>query len=76
MFDLSTPANIAQIISVIVPAVSAIVVWRHKNCHIPRCHKIGRFEVDGTTAWVCDKHHTEEHHDWLRRQHPEDRLTH
>lgn len=33
----------------------AAAVWRRHNCHQPRCLRIGRHVVDGT-SW-CGKHH-------------------
>ena len=35
--------------------VMAIVNWRHKNCHVHWCWRIGRFQAGQWT--VCNKHH-------------------
>lgn len=35
------------------------LVWRHLNCHEPRCKRIGRFHVEtpGQRWLVCKHHH-------------------
>jgi hypothetical protein len=36
------------------------LVWsvvRHYNCHQPRCWRVGRLPVPGTSYVVCRKHH-------------------
>jgi hypothetical protein len=32
---------------------------RHHNCHEPRCWRIGRFPVEGTSWTACKQHHPE-----------------
>lgn len=32
-------------------------LWRHTNCHQPRCWRVGRLPVQGTAYRVCRHHH-------------------
>ena len=32
-------------------------LWRHNNCHEPRCLRIGHLPVQGTAFKVCRRHH-------------------
>lgn len=46
--------------SVLIPPVLTatpivLVQLRHKNCHQPRCWRLGRFEADGYK--LCSIHH-------------------
>ena len=77
--DLSTAANVAQILSVIVPAVFAFVTWRITVCHVTLCHRHGRNKVAGTSVMVCNKHHTKEWHEKIYKHvqtHHPDRMAH
>ena len=38
-----------------IAAVYAIL--RRNNCHQPRCWRLGRFPVEGTTWNACHRHH-------------------
>jgi hypothetical protein len=41
-----------------VPIIlGALAYLRHRNCHVKRCHRIGRFRVEGTPWTVCARHH-------------------
>lgn len=37
-------------------AVIAFILLRHHNCHVARCWRIGRHQVDGTSFTVCRRH--------------------
>lgn len=78
-FDLGTWANLAQILSVIVPALAFSVAYRHKNCHVPWCPRIGQHPVEGTAFKVCTRHHTRKTHLRMKAIHDfyhSDRLAH
>lgn len=34
-------------------------VFKHHNCHVKRCWRLGRFAVAGTPYKVCHRHHPE-----------------
>jgi hypothetical protein len=34
----------------------------HRTCRVPYCFRLGEHPVKGTTAKVCSRHHTLEHH--------------
>jgi hypothetical protein len=36
---------------------SAVVLYRHHNCHEPRCARIGRVRVDDHGTLSCFRHH-------------------
>jgi hypothetical protein len=36
--------------------VGAVALWRHHNCHIQRCPRLGR-QVAGTPYVACPRHH-------------------
>jgi hypothetical protein len=38
-------------------AVIGWVLLRRHNCHQPRCWRMGRFPVEGTTWTACHRHH-------------------
>ena len=38
-------------------AGGALIVYRHKNCHVHRCWRLGRHPVDGTPYVTCRRHH-------------------
>jgi hypothetical protein len=38
--------------------VGIIATWRHHNCHVKGCARLGR-RVDGTPYLACPKHHPE-----------------
>ena len=68
---LGTGANVAQILSVIVPAI----IYKMLQCHVPWCWRHGKIKVPGTHYKVCPKHNTKRHHEWMfarhRRLHPD-----
>lgn len=35
--------------------------WRHRNCHVKWCVRLGRHQVEGKTWIVCRKHHKDDH---------------
>ena len=39
---------------------SIAAVWRHHNCGVQGCWRIGRHRVAGTTHTVCRRHHPED----------------
>ena len=38
-------------------AAAVYVNLRHRNCHEPRCWRLGRFPVAGTPWATCRRHH-------------------
>jgi hypothetical protein len=38
--------------------VGILAIWRHHNCHVKGCARLGR-RVDGTPYVACPKHHPE-----------------
>lgn len=34
-----------------------LALWRHVNCHEPKCPRVGHLPVEGTTYKVCRRHH-------------------
>lgn len=61
--------NIIQDVSGIV----ALYALRKFNCKVPRCWRIARHQVEGTTYHTCSKHTTAEFHDALIVQHADER---
>jgi hypothetical protein len=43
--------------SAIAISFHAAASYRHKNCHVHRCWRIGRHRIGGTPYVVCRKHH-------------------
>ena len=35
----------------------AYAIFRHHNCHVKHCWRVGRRAVEGTTYVVCHRHH-------------------
>lgn len=48
---------------------SLIGVYRHHNCTVKRCPRIGKHPVDGTPYKTCHRHATQVHHDRLHAEH-------
>lgn len=51
---------------------AAIGLYRKHNCHVHRCWRIGKSQIDGTPWVVCHKHHpagkpTQTHMDALKQ---------
>lgn len=44
-----------------VPSIAILVmaggVWKHVNCHVDGCPRIGTHHVPGTTFKTCRRHH-------------------
>ena len=38
---------------------AAIGIYRKHNCHVHRCWRIAKQQVEGTTWMVCHRHHPE-----------------
>lgn len=36
---------------------AAFTIWRRHSCHVRRCWRVGRQQIDGTTWHVCHRHH-------------------
>ena len=41
----------------VVFAIHTAADYRHKNCHVRWCPRIGRHEIRGTSWKVCNRHH-------------------
>lgn len=54
-------AAVSGVLPIIVASLGfsgAIVgVWRHVNCHVEGCPRVGRYGVEGTPYKVCKPHH-------------------
>lgn len=54
---------------------TVIGLFRHHNCHVKGCFRIGHHPVEGTNYKTCHKHLTKEDHDKLSihhaKHHPE-----
>jgi hypothetical protein len=72
-------SNVLTVIGALVTFVAMFYGWKHVRCKVLWCGRVGTHKVDGTTARVCNKHHTRQHHLDLLRRHMEkypDRLGH
>lgn len=59
-----------------VTIIGAIIAtFKHHNCGVKRCWRIGKIPVEGTPHKTCHKHSTVAHHKTLHerhgREHPE-----
>lgn len=62
--DTQTSHNYAAVSGVLPILVATlgfsgaiISVWRHVNCHVEGCPRVGRYAVEGTPYKVCKPHH-------------------
>jgi hypothetical protein len=51
---------------------SIVAIYRHHNCAVSGCWRIGRHQVDGTPYLTCHKHATLGIHKKLHKQHEHD----
>jgi hypothetical protein len=49
-------------------AMGGWIRW-HRTCKVPYCLRLGEHPVKGTTAKVCNHHHTREHHELVHDLH-------
>ena len=48
---------------------SLVGLYKHHNCHVKGCWRIGRHPVDGTPYITCHKHATPAIHQQLHKKH-------
>jgi hypothetical protein len=51
---------------------SIFTLYKHNNCAVGRCWRIGRHQVDGTPYKTCHKHATPTIHQQLQKKHKHD----
>jgi len=72
-------SNVLTVVGAMVTFFAMFYGWKHVRCKVFWCGRVGTHKVVGTTARVCNKHHTRKHHLELLRRHVErhpDRLGH
>jgi hypothetical protein len=57
LFFSGSGSDLGLYASAIAIAFHAVASYRHKNCHVHRCPRLGRFPVEGTAWSVCRRHH-------------------
>ena len=71
----------SNVLGYVTVASLLALVWREwqRTCAVPRCLRLGKVKVTGTTRHLCPKHSTHEYHEHFRQLHDElhpDRIGH
>jgi hypothetical protein len=65
-------SNVSNLTSITIFG-AVISMYRRFNCNQPKCWRIGRHKVAGTTYHTCSKHATIEYHTALQQKHAKER---